>query len=105
MQIDVERAWESYEERFRKRYGDHKSPGAYVKFNKHMVQRLDRATFEHRLSDYVSWHHECKTALESGATISDALILEFEEASAWITLEPPNVLSMFAGELGDPFQR
>ncbi|MAQ18232.1 MAG: hypothetical protein CMN30_25980 [Sandaracinus sp.] len=102
MQIDVERAWESYGERFRKRFGDDKSPGSYVRFNKHMVQRLDRAAFEQRLEDYVSWHQECKSALASGSTISDALILEFEEAAAWIALDPPNVLEMFAGELGDP---
>ena len=58
--------------------------------------------FEQRLEDYVSWHQECKSALASGSTISDALILEFEEAAAWIALDPPNVLEMFAGELGDP---
>lgn len=104
MDIDVDRAWEAYEERFRKRFGEDKDRGSYVRFGKHMVQRLDRATFDHRLAEYVSWHQECKSALESGSTISDALILEFEEAAAWITLEPPNVLEMFQGELGDPLQ-
>ncbi len=102
MSIDVERAWQSYETRFRNRFGDDKTPGDYVKFGKHMVQRLDRQAFEARLEDYVSWHQECKSSLESGATISDALILEFEEAAAWIALEPPKVLDMFKGELGDP---
>jgi len=103
MSIDVERAWQSYETRFHNRFGDDKAPGDYVKFGKHMVQRLDRQVFEARLEDYVRWHQECKTALESGTTISDALILEFEEAAAWIALEPPKVLDMFKGELGDPF--
>lgn len=103
MSIDVERAWASYQIRFVNRFGDDHEAGAYVKFGKHMVQRLDRKTFAARLEDYVRWHHECKSALESGATISDALILEFEEAAAWIALEPPKVLDMFKGELGDPF--
>jgi len=102
MSIDVERAWQSYETRFQNRFGDEKSPGDYVKFGKHMIQRLDRQTFEARLEDYVRWHQECKTSLESGTTISDALILEFEEAAAWIALQPPNVLDMFKGEMGDP---
>ena len=102
--IDVERAWSSYQQRFHRRFGEDKAPGAYVRFRKHMIQRLDRQGFEPRLANYLEWHQECKEALESGATINEALILEFEEAAAWLAIEPPRVLDMFQGELGDPFQ-
>ena len=102
MDIEVDSAWEAYQARFNRHFGEDKLPGAYVKFGKHMVQRLDRETFAHRLKDYVSWHRECKAALDAGTTISDALVLEFEEAAAWLALEPPNLLDLFKGELGDP---
>ncbi len=101
MKIDVEAAFESYQIRFVERFGD-KPVGAFAKFHNTMIQRLDRAGFEPRLADYLHWHRECKRLLGSGATISDVLVMEFEEASSWICLQAPNMLEMFSGEVGDP---
>lgn len=76
--------------------------GAFVKFNRHMVQLLTTAEFSERLSTYLSWRSECEKALMSGATISDVLVMEFDEAAAWIAITAPNMLKMFDGEFGDP---
>ncbi len=101
MDIDATSAFESYLKRFEHDYGP-KAPGAFVKFGNHMVQRLSPEDFQSRLDDYVNWHRQCKTLLGSGATISDALVLEFEEAAAWLIIKAPDLLAMFRGELGDP---
>ncbi|MBX3246480.1 MAG: hypothetical protein KF901_04790 [Myxococcales bacterium] len=101
MAIDVDAAFQSYETRFREKFGE-KPVGAFAKFANTMIQKLDRAGFEARLEAYLRWHRESKRLLGSGATISDVLVMEFEEASSWICLEAPNVLEMFSGEVGDP---
>jgi len=103
MEIDVDAAYESYLTRFTHQYGE-KADGAFVKFGNHMVQKLARSDFEERLRAYLQWHQECKALLGSGATISDAVVLEFEEAAAWLVIKAPNILEMFQGELGDPEQ-
>ncbi|MCA9611675.1 MAG: hypothetical protein R3B99_25460 [Polyangiales bacterium] len=101
MKIDVDTAFKSYEIRFAEKFGE-KPVGSFAKFHNTMIQRLDRAGFEPRLAAYLKWHRECKRLLGSGATISDVLVMEFEEASCWICLQAPNVLEMFSGEVGDP---
>ena len=101
MNLDVDAAFTSYLRRFSRRFGA-KLPGTFVRFGHHMVQKLDRDDFEGRLTDYLGWHRECSRVLESGATISDAAVLEFEEAAAWLVLRAPNLLELFDGELGDP---
>ena len=101
MSIDENTAFASYEARFQNEFGE-KPAGAFVRFGKNMVQRLSREDFSERLKNYLHWHAQCKRLLGSGATISDALVLEFEEASAWLILQPPNVLALFSGELGVP---
>lgn len=103
MDIDPAAAFASYEARFLAACGD-KPPGAFVKFGNHMVQRLSRKDFDERLESYLRWHEECRKLLGSGATISDVLVMEFDEAAAWLILEAPNVLEMFSGEVGDPRQ-
>ena len=101
MTIDVDTAFKSYVVRFENRLGE-KAPGAFAKFGNTMIQRLTRDEFPERLDQYLHWHKECKRLLGSGATISDALVLEFEEASAWIAIDPPKILDLFSGELGVP---
>jgi len=99
--VDLDAAFVSYEKRFAKRFGE-KSAGSFVKFGRHMVQKLARSDFDGRLEHYLRMHASCKRMLETGATISDAVVLDFEEAAAWIVIEAPNLLQMFQGEVGDP---
>ena len=101
MDLDLDVAYDSYLARFDQRFGD-KPQGAFVKFGRHMVQKLDRDSFRPRVEHYLSLHAACKRMLKTGATISDAVVLEFEEAAAWVAIEAPNLLEMFDGELGDP---
>lgn len=100
-EIDYEAAYAGYVERFEKRFGE-RPDGAFVKFGKHMVQKLGRGEFPQRLDSYVQLHHAVKHMLDAGSTISDALVLDFVEASAWIAIEAPDMYAMFRGELGDP---
>lgn len=99
--IDYEAAYDGYLSRFAERFGE-RGPGAFVKFGKHMVQKLERREFVARLDHYVKLHRAVKHMLDAGSTISDALVLDFVEASAWIAVEAPNMYAMFRGELGDP---
>lgn len=99
--IDYERAFSMYVDRFSEKFGP-REPGAFVKFGKHMVTRLDEGAFKARLDDYVRLHKACKKMIESGSTISDALVLDFVEAAAWVSVEAPNIHAMFRGEMGDP---
>ena len=101
MEIDYEAAFVGYRERFAARFGD-KPNGAFVKFGRAMVQRLEEAEFRKRLDEYVRYHRACKRMLESGSTISDALVLDFVESAAWVAVEAPDIHSMFRGEMGDP---
>ena len=101
MKIDYATAFEKYNARFEKVLGP-KPVGAYAKFGRHMVKRMDRAEFEQRLDAYVQMHGACKRMLDGGSTISDALVLEFEEAAAWVAVQAPDLYSMFRGEMGDP---
>lgn len=100
-EIDYDAAFTMYMERFGTRFGE-RPEGAFVKFGKHMIKRLPRAEFDRRLDTYVRLHKACKKMLESGSTISDALVLDFDESAAWIAVEAPNVMAMFRGEMGDP---
>ena len=99
MSIDEDSAYASYVARFEARFGS-KKPGEFVKFGNTMIQRLSRDNFPHRLEQYLYWHKECKRLLGSGSTISDALVLEFEDASAWLAIDPPSILELFSGEMG-----
>ena len=96
---DVDAAYESYLERFKSLFGD-KAEGTFVKFGHTLVQRLGRADFEARLRNYVEVRTRCRSMLESGSTISDAVTLDFEEAAAWLVLKALNLLDMFSGEMG-----
>jgi hypothetical protein len=101
MTIDVDAAYALYEQRFSERFGD-RPINAFVKLGKHMVQRLDRRAFEARLRRYLQIRDTCSEMLASGSTISDAVMMEFDEAAAWMCVRAPNLLEMFQGELGDP---
>ncbi|MEM9067500.1 MAG: hypothetical protein AAGE52_03310 [Myxococcota bacterium] len=101
MNVDKDAAFESYKARFISACGD-KAVGSFAKFGNHMVQRLNRSQFDERLESYIKWHAECRNLLGSGATISDVLVMEFDEAAAWLIIRAPNVLEMFSGEIGDP---
>jgi hypothetical protein len=97
----TDRAYQHYVDRFASQYGD-KPMGAFVKFNRHLVQKLSREEFSDRFQRYLRLQDVCKRMLTEGTTISDAVVLDFEEACAWIALEAPNLYQMFRGELGDP---
>lgn len=99
--VDYERAFSCYVERFEHGFGK-KPAGAFVKFGKHMVQRLAEPDFRARLDRYLALHQACKRMIETGSTISDALVLDFVESAAWVAVEAPNMYTMFRGELGDP---
>ena len=97
-ETQTEAAFRRYLARFADRYGD-KGPGAYVKFGKHMVQRLDREHFVKRLDQFIEMHEACGDMIGGRSTISDAIVLEFDEAAAWICLETPDMIHLFDGEL------
>lgn len=101
MDVDLDTAYEAYLERFRDRFGA-KPVGAFAKFEKHMVQKLSREQFAPRLEHYLDLHATCKQMLKTGATINDAVVLEFDEAAAWLAIQAPDMLKMFSGEIGDP---
>lgn len=101
MDVDLDTAYEAYLERFRDRFGE-RPDGAFVKFEKHMVQKLRRNEFAPRLTHYLELHATCKEMLKTGATINDAVVLEFDEAAAWLAIQAPDMLQMFSGEMGDP---
>lgn len=98
---DVAAAYDLYLGRFTERFGD-KPIGAFVKLDKQMVTKLARADFAKRLSTYLNMREACKNMLNSGATISDAIVMDFTEAAAWICVKAPDLMAMFRGELGDP---
>ena len=75
---------------------------AFVKFGKYVVQKLSGEDFVVKLEHYLELHKACKRMLASEVTISDSVVLEFEEACAVILVEAPNMLGMFRGELGEP---
>ncbi|MGE0789285.1 MAG: hypothetical protein AB7S26_26665 [Sandaracinaceae bacterium] len=100
MNIDYDLAFEKYNGRYAEHLGD-RPVGAYAKFNKHMIKRLDRGEFNEHLDKYVQLHGACKRMLDGGSTISDALVHDFEEAAAWVAVEAPDLYSMFRGEIGD----
>ncbi len=101
MKIDYETAFAKYNQRYEKVHGD-KPVGSYSMFGRHMVKRLDRTEFEERIDTYVQLHAACKRMLDRGSTISDALVLEFQEAAAWVAVQAPDVYGLFRGEIGDP---
>jgi hypothetical protein len=100
-EYDLDAAYELYLERFTKRFGE-KPLGAFVKVDRHMVTKLARGEFAERLSEYLRMHEACRQMLTSGATINDAIMLDFAEVAAWVCVQPPDMLAMFRGELGDP---
>lgn len=97
--IDIDAAYDSYVARFESNFGG-LAAGAYVKFARSLIHRLNRQEFDTRLEHFLRVRARCKRMLESGATISDAIGLEFEEASAWLAIEAPSLLALFQGELG-----
>lgn len=101
MKVDYIAAFEKYNARFDEALGP-RPVGAYVKFNRYMIKRLERPEFDQRLDAYVQLHAACKRMLDGGSTISDALVHDFEEAAAWVAVQAPDVYSMFRGEMGDP---
>jgi hypothetical protein len=98
--IDYELAFEKYNARFDSAFGPGKPVGSYVKSGKHMVCRLEREELDNRLDVYVRLHQECRKMIDRGSTISDVLVLELEEAAAWVVVKAPNVREMFRGEIG-----
>lgn len=100
-EIDFEAGYRMYLDRFTAKFGE-RPEGAFVKFGRHMVRKLTREEFPSKLAHYVKLHRACKKMLDSGSTISDALVLDFDEAAAWVAVQAPNVMAMFRGEIGDP---
>lgn len=101
MEFDLDTAHGAYIQRFEQAFGD-KPAGAFVKFGRHMVRKLTREEFAPRIERYLLLHQTAGRMLQTGATINDALVLEFDEAAAWIAIEAPDMLSLFSGEIGDP---
>ena len=101
LEIDYDAGYRMYLDRFAEKFGD-RPDGAFVKFGRHMVRKLNTDEFNPRLLHYVKMHKACKKMLESGSTISDALVLDFDEAAAWVAVQAPNIMAMFRGEMGDP---
>lgn len=101
MDVDYDVAYQAYLNRFQERFGD-RPVGGFVKFESSMVQKLALEEFQERLKAYLEIHSACKRVLDNGATISDDLVLEFQERAAWVAIKAPNLLEMFRGEVGDP---
>ncbi len=97
--MDIKAAYTSYLDRVNEQYPQ-KSVGDFVKFGQTMVQKLDQKGFEDRLNTFMELRLRCKQMLDSGSTISDVVMLEFEEATAWLFLRAPNLLELFSGEIG-----
>ncbi|MGB0678569.1 MAG: hypothetical protein ACPGUV_02785 [Polyangiales bacterium] len=98
--MDVDAAFAEYLKRFDARFSD-RAEGTFVKFGHTLIQKLNRDEFEERLQNYVTMRQRCREMLESGATISDAVTLDYEEAAAWIALEAPNLLELFSSDVDD----
>ena len=101
MDYDLDTAYQAYTARFDTAFGT-RPGGAFVKFGKHMIQKLSRKDFPGRLEHYLKMHRTAKEMLAAGSTINDAVVLEFDEASAWLAIQAPDMLKMFSGEIGDP---
>lgn len=89
---DIE--WRGYEQRASSRFAE-AATGSFLKFGKHMVQRLDRIAFEARLAEYQDQCKRCDRMLASGATLSEAVMLDVEEAASWLLLPSPNLFDLF----------
>lgn len=96
---DNSEAYESYVARFDSMFNA-RPEGAFVKFGHVLVRKLGRPEFDARLEAFLRVRERCKRMIESGATISDAIALDFEEAAAWLAVETPNLLELFHGEVG-----
>ncbi len=83
-----------YERRFVARF-DNKAAGTYVKFGRHLVQRLDRLAFGERLAAYQVLCKEIDTMMASGSTLSERVMLDLEEAASWLLLPSPNLFDLF----------
>lgn len=101
MAVNVDTAFNFYLERFRRTFGSIDSRTT-VKFHEQPIRLLAREEFEACLARYLDVHAACKSMIDSGATMNDAVITELREVAAWIALDPPDMLAMFRGELGDP---
>ena len=91
--------YDAYNARFEKRFGD-KAPGIYVKFSTFLIARLTRVEFSTRFQDYNELHLQCVEMLREGATLNDTLMREYQEAAAWLAIDPPNLNDLFRGEMG-----
>ncbi len=83
-----------YERRFIARFED-KAAGTYVKFGRHLVQRLDRLAFGQRLAAYQVLCKEIDAMMASGSTLSERVMLDLEEAASWLLLPSPNLFDLF----------
>jgi hypothetical protein len=66
------------------------------------ITKLGKTEFRERLDTYLTAHAACKKMISGGSTISEPVAVAFQIAAAWLAIEPPDVLGMFRGELGDP---
>lgn len=101
MAVNVDTAFNFYLERFRRTFGA-VDARTTVKFHEQSIRLLSREEFEACLSRYLDVHAACKSMIDEGSTMNDAVITELREVAAWIALDPPDMLAMFRGELGDP---
>ena len=101
MPTDYEAGYRLYLERFHARFGE-LPEGSPATLEGVAIQKLSRAQFKERLDQYVVAHGACRKMISGGSTISEPVAVAFQLAAAWIAIEPPDVLAMFRGELGDP---
>lgn len=97
----LEIAYDEYLTRFHAQFGD-KPVGAFVKFHRFMIQKVDATEFAKRARHYQEMESAAKRMLTGGSTISDAIVREYEEAAAWLVFQAPNIYGMFRGEIGKP---
>lgn len=101
MATDYDAGYRLYLDRFHVRFGE-QPEGAEVKLEEYPIHKLSRKEFAERLDHYLVAHAACKKMIAGGSTISEPVAVSFQLAAAWIAIEPPNVLGMFRGEIGDP---
>lgn len=101
MRTDYDAGYRLYLERFHVRFGE-LADGAKVQLESFAIEKLSRADFKERLDTYLQAHAACKKMIAGGSTISEPVAVAFQIAAAWLAIDPPDVLGMFRGELGDP---
>ena len=83
-----------YEERFLRLVGEI-NPGQYGRYKGRLVRRMSQEQFNQQLKHYNDLAARFSTAIESGETLSEVLIVELRDAEVKLALEKSGFLPNF----------